>query len=63
MWFKGKHKFTSGIVIVHQDLHLIEVLVGTQLGGAFDSHQISRRFGLADPVLPARVVKACPAVS
>jgi hypothetical protein len=61
--FKGKDKFTGGIIVVHEDLHLIEVLVGTQFGGAFDSHQISRRAGLAYPVLPARIIKACPAVA
>jgi hypothetical protein len=27
--FEGKHEGASGIVVVHEDLHLIEVLVGT----------------------------------
>jgi hypothetical protein len=61
--FEGKHKVARGIVVVHEDFHLIEVLVGTQLGGAFDGQQISRRVGFTDPVLSASVVKACPAVS
>ena len=43
---------------VDDDLHLIEALIGTHLGGMFDGHQVSRRVNSANPVLASRVVEA-----
>ena len=57
------HKLTGGVAVIHENLHLLKVLVAAQLSGAFDGPQISRRFGFANPVLPARVVKADSGVS
>jgi hypothetical protein len=61
--FNGKHKFTRGVAVLHENLHLLEILVAAQFGGASDGPQISRRFGFANPVLPARVIKADSSVS
>jgi hypothetical protein len=59
----GNHKLTRGVAVIHENLHLLEVLVAAQFSGAFDGPQISRPFQFANPVLPARVVKADSGVS
>ena len=57
------YKLTGGVAVIHENLHLLEVLVAAQFSGAFDSPQISRRFGFTNPVLSARVIKADSGVS
>jgi hypothetical protein len=52
---EGKHEFTHGVPVIHDNFRLLEVLVAAQFGGAFDGFQISGRAGFADPVLAARV--------
>ena len=53
-----KHLFTNGIVVFHENFHLVEVLFAAEFGGAFYGSQIGRRLGFANPVLPACPVKA-----
>ena len=54
----GNTSSQPGSSVLHDDLHLIEVLVPAQFGGPFDAFQLGRGFRVADPVLAACVVKA-----